>query len=271
MITIALLSMLTTTQSPEDRARAALTALLTNLDVPLGEQALRAEISAGNPVKVNLTSDHFLAAYDSGSDRITYFQNLKRVAERMKGTGRTGTTMHRTEAEWIQYSRKYTQRLWHGNPLFADTTRLDPERVQYPQGFDGAGKILIEWTERPNGYQARSGNGLSLTLDTQDGAVLGLVVKVGFTYGSAQVGITEQQAVSKAIEAVSGKPGAANAQPRILDLAYIIPRANVGGPNKPPVKRCELAYVVSFGENNGVCHVAAKDGAILGVGWVRIN
>jgi hypothetical protein len=114
-----------------------------------------------------------------------------------------------------------------------------------------------------------TGNGLHLTLDSQDGVVLSLTIKTGMTYGPAGVGVTADEAKARASQAVAGRPGAFGSQPTILDLAYIVPRANTGSQSRPPANRCELAYIVSFGTGVGECHVAAGDGSILGVVWQK--
>lgn len=269
MITVLLIPLLLEAQSPEDRAKARLDAFLSALEVSRGTQSLKATVSSSGQVRVTLSNDELQVGYDAESDRFVHFYNRRRLVMRQKGEGRTGTSKFASEAEWVQFCLKFTQRLWTGSTLFPDRVQLTAESPLYRPGFDEAGKVYIGWTERPNGYKALTGGGLFVTLDTQDGTVLNLHAKYGFSYGSAEVRITAEDAKARATLAASSWPRAAGAQPKVIELAYIVPEANMGGAGRQPVMRCELAYIVSFGEDIGQVHVAAKDGSILGTVWLR--
>lgn len=126
------------------------------------------------------------------------------------------------------------------------------------------GQVVLNYETKPYGYRSYGdGNSITLTLDSQDGSLLRLIRRDGWTYGKANVKVTKAQAIKVAAQ-IASKHGFGG-RSATTELRYALSDKSFGSPRGEQLRAqriVRLSYNVTIG--NATVLVDAETGECLG-------
>jgi hypothetical protein len=249
------------------------TAALPSPKRPAQVRDLPAYTGLGNRWEVIYPGDYRLTIHKI-EGIVRGFTNDRRLEEQFKRRQNRSNKRFETAAEAISMLNNMANRLGLCSQAHRSKLEYIPDNDTSRSDSNKAGRIHVQYRTKPFGYEfigPEIGNGMGLTIDPVDGALVSFAQSWDIKIESHVVVVNKSEAVKnaeiafRAYRRVRRSPhSTADQAVSRIEVGYVIPNGGYGShfPSRERVRLARLAYVVFFGTES--VWIDAATGKLLG-------